>query len=113
MSTGVADGDGADNLAVVQHAQLPGVARDAGPDQSIGRERHWLHLSVGTHMERVRTGTNTRPKHDKNNATNVAKVVNNITQTWKFTCKMVLSATTISVLSSKHSSYIFANFGAK
>jgi len=35
---------------------LSGVARDAGPNQSIGRERHRLHLTVGTHVERVRTG---------------------------------------------------------
>jgi len=57
VSAWVADGDGADDLAMIQHTQLSGVARDAGPDQRISRERHGLHLPVCTHVERVRTGS--------------------------------------------------------
>ena len=55
VSTGVTDGDSADNLSMVQHTQLTGMARDTRTDQSISREWHRLHLTVSAHMERVGT----------------------------------------------------------
>jgi len=47
VSARVADGDSTDDLAMAECTQLPGMTRDAWTYQRIGRERHWLQLTVG------------------------------------------------------------------
>jgi hypothetical protein len=51
VSTRVADGDGTDNLSMIQCVHLAGMTWDARADQGIWREWYWLHLAVGSHME--------------------------------------------------------------
>lgn len=56
VARGVTDGDGAHHLPVAQSIDLASVARDAWADQRVRRERHGLHLSVGTHMKGIGSG---------------------------------------------------------
>jgi len=51
VSTRVADGDSTDHLAMVENTQLSCMTWDSRPNQCIRWERHWLHLTVGTHVE--------------------------------------------------------------
>lgn len=55
VSRGVADGDGAHHLPVVQGVDLPRVSGDAGSDEGVRGERDRLHLPVGRHVEGVCT----------------------------------------------------------
>lgn len=56
VACGGADGDGTHHLSVVQSVDLTGMPWDARAQQGIRRERHRLHLSIRTYMERVGTG---------------------------------------------------------
>lgn len=57
VARGVTDGDGAHHLPVAQGIDLASVARDARADQRVRRERHGLHLPVGTHVKGISSGT--------------------------------------------------------
>lgn len=54
VACGVANGDSAHHLAVVQCVDLTGVAWNTGANQSIGWEGHRLHLTVCADVEGVR-----------------------------------------------------------
>ena len=56
VARGVANGDGAHHLTVVQRVDLAGVARDPRANQSVRGKGHRLHLPVRTDVEGVRTG---------------------------------------------------------
>lgn len=56
MARGVADGNGAHNLAVAQRVDLTGMAWNTGADQGIGWEGHRLHLAICADMEGVSPG---------------------------------------------------------
>lgn len=53
VSAWVANGNSADDLAMIERVDLAGVSGDPGPNKCIGRKRNWLHLSISTHMEGV------------------------------------------------------------
>jgi len=67
VSAGVADGDSTHNLTVAQNTQLASMARYARAYQSIRWERHGLHLTIGTHVERIRTVSHTNAHTEINN----------------------------------------------
>ena len=61
VSARVANGDGTDDLAVVEGVDLSSVTGNPGPNEGIGREGNRLHLSVSTHVERVGPETIPQP----------------------------------------------------
>lgn len=54
MTRGVADGGGADDIAVVERARLPSTARNSRADEGVRREWNRLHLPLDAYVERIR-----------------------------------------------------------
>ena len=61
VSARVANGDSADNFAVVEGVDLSSVTWNPGSNKGVGWEGNWLHLSISTHVERVGPETIRQP----------------------------------------------------
>ena len=53
LLAGVADGDSAYHVSVVESVHLPGVSRNARSHQSVRRKGNWLDLTVCAHVEGI------------------------------------------------------------